>query len=103
MSRARTCPTCRIRWQVSWLDPVAEAVHYNAIQADPELVKWLRNAARTFDEISDGRRFTAQEFFLWLEPDLTGRPHFPFYDGVEGGRPFELPQAGRMARGKDAA
>lgn len=70
----RTCPSCRMRHRVpapTWL-----AEYYNAIEVDPNIIRFLLHAAATFDSES-AERYTAREFVEWMLPDLKGGPSYP--------------------------
>ena len=61
----RTCPTCKIRWRIP-----GSVRDFNPRALSGNEVNWFVNAARTFDEMTNGERYTAEEFIQWLRPDL---------------------------------
>ena len=69
----RTCPSCRIRWQVK---PKMEMLR-PAWTLTTGQYRWLENAARTFTEEGeahpDGAPYTVEEFVAWIGPEVTGR------------------------------
>lgn len=82
-----TCQTCKVRYFVT---PPKLRDGYKPMLLDPAQVRWLENAARLFDALSEGDAWTAEEFIAWLRPDLTGHPNFPDMAGLSislgGGR-----------------
>jgi hypothetical protein len=72
------CPSCKMRIRL----PLApEARDYNFVSIDRYQIKELRNAAHTFDILSEklapGDSFSAVDFLEWIIPDCEPRRPVP--------------------------
>lgn len=65
----RYCASCKMRWRIG----TPQLTEYSGLFLPRRSGFMLANAARTFDELSEGRLFTAEEFVAWLMPDLRER------------------------------
>lgn len=68
------CPSCKMRIRLPLAD---DARDYNFVSIDRYQIKELRNAAHTFDNLSEELApldfFSAVDFIEWLLPDTEPR------------------------------
>lgn len=62
------CRSCGMRVEVEAPDAKDYASPW---RISHQLFRWIENAARTFDQESGGRRFTASDFVDWIRPDVV--------------------------------
>jgi hypothetical protein len=63
------CRACRMRFTV---EPPPLREMFGSTRVSSSTVRWLENAARAFDALSDGDCWTAEDFIAWIRPDMTG-------------------------------